>query len=243
MTTTTATSTSLTCHVAESFIKKEARTLPVFGMPCSKKEPRKKFSVGNKRARKRIARGNSMPVMFEYACSSDSTMGAVHQALGIPHVRLAKEHIDLETNEGDEQLTAQLQSCSKPNMWAAIPCTSGSPWQRLNVHKYGNKYKQYLRAQVKRSEALFARFTKHAEVVIEQEGHVTFEWPRDCEALAEQLQEGTGVELEYVKTDFQAADIFTKALPPHKWDHALRLLGMRTDLPEELEDTRFNIKK
>ena len=62
-------------------------------------------------------------------------------------------------------------------------------------------------------------------------------------SLAEQLQEGTGVELEYVKTDFQAADIFTKALPPHKWDHALRLLGMRTDLPEELEDTRFNIKK
>ena len=62
-------------------------------------------------------------------------------------------------------------------------------------------------------------------------------------SLAEQLQEGTGVVLEYVKTDFQAADIFTKALPPHKWDHALRLLGMRTDLPEELEDTRFNIKK
>ena len=62
-------------------------------------------------------------------------------------------------------------------------------------------------------------------------------------SLAEQLQEGTGVELKYVKTDFQTADIFTKALPPHKWDHALRLLGMRTDLPEELEDTRFNIKK
>ena len=180
VTTATATSTSLTCHVADSFTKREARTLPVFGVPCSKREPCKKFPVGNKRARKRIARGNSMPVMFEYACSSDSTMGAVHQALGIPHVRLAKEHIDLETNEGDEQLTAQLQSCSKPNMWAAIPCTSGSPWQRLNVHKYGNKYKQYLRAQVKRSEALFARFTKHAEVVIEQEGHVTFEWPRDC---------------------------------------------------------------
>ena len=54
-------------------------------------------------------------------------------------------------------------------------------------------------------------------------------------SLAKQLHQG-------INTDFQAADIFTKALPPRKWGHALRLLGgMRTDLPEELEDTRFKI--
>ena len=34
------------------------------------------------------------------------------------------------------------------------------------------------------------------------------------------------VSIEYVPTDFQAADIFTKALPPHKWQAALDLLGM-----------------
>ena len=41
-------------------------------------------------------------------------------------------------------------------------------------------------------------------------------------------------ELEYCKTDDQAADIFTKALPPQKWAPALRLLGIRTDLSSEL---------
>ena len=40
--------------------------------------------------------------------------------------------------------------------------------------------------------------------------------------------------IEYVDTNEQAADIFTKALPPQKWANALELLGMRTDLIGEL---------
>ncbi|CAE7028491.1 GIP [Symbiodinium sp. CCMP2592] len=46
------------------------------------------------------------------------------------------------------------------------------------------------------------------------------------------------VDIEYVDTNLQAADIFTKALPPQKWDNALKLLGMRQKLPEILVDTR-----
>ena len=42
------------------------------------------------------------------------------------------------------------------------------------------------------------------------------------------------VSIQYVDTRYQAADIFTKALPPQKWGAALSLLGMRTDLPCEL---------
>ena len=41
--------------------------------------------------------------------------------------------------------------------------------------------------------------------------------------------------IEYINTDEQAADIFTKALPPHKWAAALILLGIRTDLPLNLK--------
>ena len=37
--------------------------------------------------------------------------------------------------------------------------------------------------------------------------------------------------LEYCHTSFQAADIFTKSLPPAKWPKALELLGMKTDHP------------
>ena len=41
------------------------------------------------------------------------------------------------------------------------------------------------------------------------------------------------VVLEYVKTDLQAADIFTKALPVNKWENALQLLGIFA--PEALQ--------
>ena len=44
-------------------------------------------------------------------------------------------------------------------------------------------------------------------------------------------------ELEYCKTDDQATDIFTKALPPQKWAPALRLVGKGTDLSSELRTT------
>ena len=62
-------------------------------------------------------------------------------------------------------------------------------------------------------------------------------------ALAEQLEPGTGVVIKYVATDLQAADIFTKALQPLKWDHALKLLGIRTNLPEKLQDVRPEMTK
>eukprot|EP00439_Symbiodinium_sp_Y106_P039865 s7759_g4.t2 len=56
-------------------------------------------------------------------------------------------------------------------------------------------------------------------------------------SIAEVLEEDD-VEIEYVDTNLQAADIFTKALPPQQWDNALKLLGMRQNLPEVLVDTR-----
>ena len=34
------------------------------------------------------------------------------------------------------------------------------------------------------------------------------------------------IHIEYVNTKEQVADIFTKALPPQNWDHALRLMGL-----------------
>ena len=36
------------------------------------------------------------------------------------------------------------------------------------------------------------------------------------------------VNIDYIKSEFQAADIFTKALDPQKWWPALKLLGIDT---------------
>ena len=63
--------------------------------------------------------------------------------------------------------------------------------------------------------------------------HISRTHKVNLSCLAEVFSDENTV-IEYVDTNFQAADIFTKALPPQKWGAALRLLGMRTDLPDDL---------
>ena len=57
--------------------------------------------------------------------------------------------------------------------------------------------------------------------------HLTRTHKVDIASFAERFQEDS-INLEYVKTDAQVADIFTKALEPNKWDHAIKLLHMET---------------
>ena len=64
--------------------------------------------------------------------------------------------------------------------------------------------------------------------------HITRTHKVNLSCLSEVFKDDTAV-IEYIVTDEQAADIFTKALPPHKWPAALTLLGIRTDLPLDLK--------
>ena len=157
-------------------------TLPSFSMPCRAEietPAPKQFVVGNHRARKRQARMDKLPDV-----SPESNMGRVFEGLGIPHVRLAKVYIDLSTDEGEIQLQSQMEGCEKPNLWAAIPCTSGSAWQRLNKAKLGSQFKKKLKQKVKESRELISRFRRHAETLLHQKGSVSFEWPRDDDVAA-----------------------------------------------------------
>ena len=44
-------------------------------------------------------------------------------------------------------------------------------------------------------------------------------------SLKEQLEQPE-VDLRYIKTDLQAADVFTKALEPQKWQNAMDMLNL-----------------
>ncbi|GJW29765.1 retrovirus-related pol polyprotein from transposon TNT 1-94 [Tanacetum coccineum] len=52
--------------------------------------------------------------------------------------------------------------------------------------------------------------------------------------IKEHVEKGT-IELYFVKTDYQLADLFTKALLVDRFDYLVRLLGMRSLSPQELE--------
>nr|GEZ25578.1 retrovirus-related Pol polyprotein from transposon TNT 1-94 [Tanacetum cinerariifolium] len=52
--------------------------------------------------------------------------------------------------------------------------------------------------------------------------------------IKEHVEKGT-IELYFVKTDYQLADIFTKALPADRFNYLVHRLGMRSLSPKELE--------
>nr|GFC42776.1 retrovirus-related Pol polyprotein from transposon TNT 1-94 [Tanacetum cinerariifolium] len=52
--------------------------------------------------------------------------------------------------------------------------------------------------------------------------------------IKEHVEKGT-IELYFVKTDYQLADIFTKALPADRFNYLARRIGMRSLSPKELE--------
>nr|GFB71936.1 copia protein [Tanacetum cinerariifolium] len=52
--------------------------------------------------------------------------------------------------------------------------------------------------------------------------------------IKEHVEKGT-IELYFVKTDYQLADIFTKALPTDRFNYLVRRLGMHSLSPKELE--------
>ncbi|GJV26505.1 hypothetical protein Tco_1379200 [Tanacetum coccineum] len=52
--------------------------------------------------------------------------------------------------------------------------------------------------------------------------------------IKEHVEKGM-IELYFVKTDYQLADLFTKALPSERFNYLVRRLGMRSLSPQELE--------
>ncbi|GJX42564.1 hypothetical protein Tco_0257554 [Tanacetum coccineum] len=52
--------------------------------------------------------------------------------------------------------------------------------------------------------------------------------------IKEHVEKGR-IELYFIKTDYQLADLFTKALPVDRFNYLVRRLGMRSLSPQELE--------
>ena len=123
-------------------------------------QPRR-YAYRNRRGRRRVQRSlvpGPKSTMFEFACSPNSKMGEVHLSHGIRHVRLCREMLDLTDEQSMQQLLYQIQQAAEeapPHLWASIPCTSGSPWQYLNLKKGGRAFKRRLSQMIFKSKKMF----------------------------------------------------------------------------------------
>ena len=157
--------------------------VPVFGMPSSTQPAQASKSKSKKKKKKKPRKARPTRCMFEFACASDSQTHETFLEMGIPHIALSKEHLDLDDSQMQAQLHHHISNCAEtPDLWASIPCTSGSPWQRVNRLKGGAQFIKRHALQVKESKRLFAEFATNAELVLARNGTVTFEWPKGCES-------------------------------------------------------------
>ena len=88
---------------------------------------------------------------------------------------------DVTTPEGYKKALDSVQHVgSKTLLWAAIPCTGGSPWQYINLWGCGPATK----SKILNHRRMFFKIWKSFELVAEEcsksGGEVAIEWPTSC---------------------------------------------------------------
>nr|GEX65925.1 retrotransposon protein, putative, unclassified [Tanacetum cinerariifolium] len=105
-------------------------------------------------------------------------------------------------------------------------CCAQVLWMRTQLTDYGFHFNKILiYCDSKSTIAISCKPVQHSRTK-----HIDVRY----HFIKEHVENGT-IELYFVKTDYQLADIFTKALPADRFNYLVRCLGMRSLSPKELE--------
>ncbi|GJT09375.1 retrovirus-related pol polyprotein from transposon TNT 1-94 [Tanacetum coccineum] len=105
-------------------------------------------------------------------------------------------------------------------------CCDQVMWMRTQLTDYGFHFKKIpIYYDSKSSIAISCNPVQHS-----QTKHIDVRY----HFIKEHVEKGT-IELYFFKTDYQLADLFTKALPVDRFNYLVCLLGMRNLSPQELE--------
>ena len=118
-------------------------------------------------------------IFVEFCTNADSRIGNLAPP-GVGVVRLTIKD-DLATPYG---LAKALDAVKTPNanivLFGALPCTGGSQWQRLNLHRGNAATRRKILDHRKVFRVLWRNFVTVAERCVALGGGVAFEWPRTC---------------------------------------------------------------
>jgi hypothetical protein len=121
--------------------------------------------------------------LIEYCCAPDSLLGKREiTGAGCVVVRLTAEH-DLTTKAGLDHAIHAVASTPKDqyiHLWGSLPCTAGSPWQRINRARNPGAEEKIERMK-EIMKILLKNFVAVGEEVLARGGDVSFEWPAACE--------------------------------------------------------------
>nr|GEW51147.1 ribonuclease H-like domain-containing protein [Tanacetum cinerariifolium] len=105
-------------------------------------------------------------------------------------------------------------------------CCAQVLWMRTQLTDYGFHFNKILiYCDSKSAIAISCNLVQHSRTK-----HIAVRY----HFIKEHVEKGT-IELYFVKTDYQLADIFTKALPTDRFNYLVHRLGIRSLSPKELE--------
>ena len=150
--------------------------------------------------------------LVEFCCSAGSVLGHSRYTLdGCVAVRLTIEN-DLTTAAGLEaalQAVRDTPSWQYLHVWAALPCTGGSPWQNIN-RRYESARKK-IEKHLETFYKLADNFLKVAREVVKRGGDLSFEWPSGCSLWKTQVVQTMLEEFAMNRVDFHGCAAGLKA--------------------------------
>ena len=158
-------------------------------MVAKAKEPEKTTAVS------RLITRPSDRKLVEYCCSETSRLGQDRfVASGCIVARLTAKD-DMTTEEGLQTALNEIRSTPEGthlHLWGSLPCTAGSPWQRLN-RRHSNA-RRLIQMHMDVFHKLIANFVIVAREIVSRGGDVSFEWPTGCELWKEPAVESMKAE-------------------------------------------------
>ena len=120
--------------------------------------------------------------IIEFCCGKDSKLGQkgkYAQSRGCRVVRVTEQH-DVTQQHGVDFVNKLVDECEGTTtlLFAAIPCTGGSPWMNINIHKPGGAAR--LRRHLKTFRMIWSTFASCARKLAAKGGKIAMEWPRGC---------------------------------------------------------------
>nr|GEW64184.1 retrovirus-related Pol polyprotein from transposon TNT 1-94 [Tanacetum cinerariifolium] len=119
-----------------------------------------------------------------------------------------------------------MLSTAKEEYMSLSACCAQVLWMRTQLTDYGFNYNKIpIYCESKSAIAISCNPVQHLRTK-----HIAIRY----HFIKEHIEKGT-IELYFVKTDYQLADIFTKALPVDRFNYLVRCLGMHSLSPKELD--------
>nr|GEX97476.1 hypothetical protein [Tanacetum cinerariifolium] len=159
------------------------------------------------------------------------------QSIGTPMDTKPKLDADLSENPVDQTdycskigslvyLTSSRPDISKTEYVALSASCSQVMWMRTQLQDYGFKYNKIpLYCDSQSAITISCNLVQHSRTK-----HIYTRY----QFIKEQVKNGI-IELYFVRTKYQLADMFTKALPEDRFKYLVRRIGMRCLTPAELE--------